>query len=429
MGVRVLALLSLAVGSVAVRPACAARARAARAYVTLAAKKGGKGMPARSGGGFGAPPAGCTTATSAAELLGGYEALYAWLDAGGASRRVAIAGFAGLRGVMATEDVRKGDALIAIPSALALDLGVDAVDPLPAARAFLGAWHALRAARTGSAADPRALAFAPFFDAIPPMGSADLSTPDFFSDEELRELQWPPLEAEVAARASALRAAANAGGFDPAELNWARWVVLSRVLTVQDALPTAPARKLLIPLVDMCNHHLSRANAIPSGRVGGRLNVLAARDIARGEQVRARSRATALAAAWLCARRSCAARARPPHPQVLIQYGGGALSNDRLLAEYGFIDGSPPALELDVLMLARALRSARSPGASADGSPLPPLPTAALSTTTLAQDERLLADAAACPPGSRLAAAVRFRAMLKRALAELVARQPGRGRQ
>ncbi|KAG8457345.1 hypothetical protein KFE25_014074 [Diacronema lutheri] len=398
MGVRVLALLSLAVGSVAVRPACAARARAARAYVTLAAKKGGKGMPARSGGGFGAPPAGCTTATSAAELLGGYEALYAWLDAGGASRRVAIAGFAGLRGVMATEDVRKGDALIAIPSALALDLGVDAVDPLPAARAFLGAWHALRAARTGSAADPRALAFAPFFDAIPPMGSADLSTPDFFSDEELRELQWPPLEAEVAARASALRAAANAGGFDPAELNWARWVVLSRVLTVQDALPTAPARKLLIPLVDMCNHHLSRANAIPSGRVGGRLNVLAARDIARGEQ-------------------------------VLIQYGGGALSNDRLLAEYGFIDGSPPALELDVLMLARALRSARSPGASADGSPLPPLPTAALSTTTLAQDERLLADAAACPPGSRLAAAVRFRAMLKRALAELVARQPGRGRQ
>lgn len=110
--------------------------------------------------------------------------------------------------------------------------------------------------------------------------------------------------------------------------------------------------------------------------------------------------------------------------QIFIQYGGGELSNDRLFAEYGFVDGSGAALELDVQMLARALRAARPPGIGSDGVAPPPLPTAALAATTLGQDERLLADAAACPPGSRMAAAVRFRAALKRALAELISRQP-----
>lgn len=439
-------LFSACTGSVAPTLARAAAPRAR--MVSLAAKKPSK---AAAGGarGFGAQTSAAAAAPGAAAVpLAGYEALYAWLEAGGASRRVAIADFAGLRGVMATEDIAKGEAAISLPSALAVDLGADASDPLPAARAFVRAWQAMQAARAGgvSAGSAPALGLAPFLDAIPPLGAADVSTPDFFSGAELRQLQWPPLEAEVAERARALRAAADAaraagelGGADAEGglrlLNWARWVVLSRVLTVQDALPTSaleharPARKLLIPLVDMCNHHLSRANGIPSGRVGGDLKIVAARDIARGEQVCA---CPPCARPWPhhASARPAAhphpPRARPsPVPQVYIQYGGGSLSNDRLLAEYGFVDGSPPALQLDVQMLARALRAARPPGAGADGSPPPPLPTAALAATTLGQDERLLADAGACPPGSRLAAAVRFRAALKRALVELIARQPG----
>lgn len=122
------------------------------------------------------------------------------------------------------------------------------------------------------------------------------------------------------------------------------------------------------------------------------------------------------------------ALARDPRLQVMIQYGGGVLSNAQLLAEYGFVDGSASALELDMQMLARALRESRAPGVVQAGAAPPPLPTAALGATTLAQDERLLADATACPPGSRMATAVRFRAILKRAFAELLSRQmPGGG--
>jgi hypothetical protein len=104
------------------------------------------------------------------------------------------------------------------------------------------------------------------------------------------------------------------------------------------------------------------------------------------------------------------------------------LSNAQLLAEYGFVDGSAIALDLDMQMLARALREARETGAVQAGATPPPLPTAALSATSLAQDERLIADTVACPPGSRMATAVRFRALLKRAFAELLSRQmPGGG--
>jgi len=393
-------------------------------------------------------PASGALALRQPELLAGYETLYAWLDAGGATRRVTIADFDGLRGVVATEPIAKGEAVISVPSALAIDLGVEGSDPLPAARAFLRLWRTLQSAQARgpgepcSAAEEGALRISPFLKAIPPIGSPDLSTPDFFTPEELAELQWPPIEAEVAAVAQSLRAAADEARADEADwtgglnsleqilkqldsgsethrntnteqplsrresgnslleqLTWARWVVLSRVLTVQDVqLPLSgslavsrPARKLLIPLVDMCNHHLSKWNGIPSGRVGSSLKIIAARDIEQGEQ-------------------------------VFIQYGAGQLSNDRLLAEYGFVDGSSQALELDVVMLARALRAARPLGASsAEG--LPPLPTHALGRTTLAVDERLLADITNCPPSSRLAAAVRFRAILKRAMADLLRRQ------
>jgi hypothetical protein len=274
---------------------------------------GGKQKKAKAksaGKGFGAPAAGAAAAAPP-QPLAGYESFYAWLDAAGTTRRVAIANFGGLRGVMASEDIAEGEPIISVPSALAIDLGVEGEDPLPAARAFLRIWQSLQAARARgasaqlSSAERSALQLGPFIDAIPPLDSPDLSTPDFFAEGELAALQWPLLEADVEQRARALRDAADealasgelaAGGDASAvvrQLNWARWVVLSRVLTVQDALPVgaaygAPraARKLLIPLIDMCNHHASRWNGIPSGRVGGGLSIIAATRISKGEQVR-----------------------------------------------------------------------------------------------------------------------------------------------
>ncbi|KAJ1634058.1 hypothetical protein T492DRAFT_865697, partial [Pavlovales sp. CCMP2436] len=153
---------------------CLSRARGVpRAQVSLAAKKAGK--PAARGKGFGVPASGAL-ALRQPELLAGYETLYAWLDAGGATRRVTIADFDGLRGVVATEPIAKGEAVISVPSALAIDLGVESA-------------QARGPGEPCSAAEEGALRISPFLKAIPPIGSPDLSTPDFFTPEELAELQ------------------------------------------------------------------------------------------------------------------------------------------------------------------------------------------------------------------------------------------------
>mmetsp|Transcript_25789 Transcript_25789/g.86486 ORF Transcript_25789/g.86486 Transcript_25789/m.86486 type:complete len:153 (-) Transcript_25789:46-504(-) len=117
-------------------------------------------------------------------------------------------------------------------------------------------------------------------------------------------------------------------------------------------------------------------NGIPSGRVGGNLKIIAARDIRRGEQ-------------------------------VTIQYGAGMLSNDRMVAEYGFVDAA--AAELDVQMLRRAARGPDAQSLVGPGAPL--------RATSVADDQALLKDASACLPGSRMATAVAFRLALKKALA------------
>lgn len=358
--------------------------------------------------------------------LDGFDDLYNWLASNGATRRVAVADFGGLRGAAAVDHIPEGEAVIAIPSHLAVDLGVEGADPLPGALELLRYWRGL-VSPDESQGDlvTRARDLAPFLRSIPPPDSKDLTTTDFFSPEELQALQWQPLVAEAEARQQALEGAVAAqGSVDEAELRWARWVILSRVLTVVDTdarLARDARRKLLIPLVDMCNHNLNKVrpgglgvrlvprtpgraglghvlstaslvplclqgltipppfpplgqwNGIPSGRVGGDLKIIAARDIAAGEQ-------------------------------VTIQYGGGSLSNDRMLAEYGFVD--PAAADLDRAMLSAVARGPDGPALLGREAPL--------RATSLAEDRDLLQTLA---PGSRLWTAVQFRMAMKRALA------------
>ena len=240
-----------------------------------ASRKAGQAKPR----GFGKPP------PKQGVLLEdpAYAELNEQLTSAGANLdRVAIADFDGLRGVMALVDLKKGDKIVSIPGPSAVNLGAQSVDPV------LAAVSLLEAAERDAAAGRRQA----YWRLLPPPDAADLCTPDFFSDEELAMLQWPPVAAEVRERAEAMRAAlaatpapsalAEASNADALrQLRWATFLVLSRVLTVQS--PTGGAVKLLIPFLDMFNHRADCKHYL-TGRTDGELRVVAGEAVEAGQQ-------------------------------------------------------------------------------------------------------------------------------------------------
>jgi len=333
-----------------------------------------KKPPAKLGGrGFGAAP------PTSGKLLDEprYTALYEWLRSSPLTnlKKVGIAEFeGGLRGVMALQDIMAGEEIVAIPATLAIDLGADGVDPLPAARRFLGEMHGDTDGE-----------YAAYWAVLPPPDAADLCTPDFFSEKELQMLQWPPLVVETRKRSAQLRKAlgerapnsgtpndvmAVAGG-NMRELRWAVWTILSRVLTVAD--PTdLRGHKLLIPLIDMFNHRGGSKHYL-TGRTDGMLRVVAGATVKAGEQ-------------------------------IFIKYGTDQTSNVEFVAHYGFVD--PKAETADRTLLR-----------------MQPTMVPALKHSTLAQDEAELdaLKAADGPYQEQLALGLRMalkRAALKEGLLE-----------
>jgi len=350
---------------------CAACVRLAAPPRMLAKSRSAKKPAAKRGGptkisprGFGAKPTG-------AKLLDDpqYTALYDWLNTSPLTnlRKVGIAEFdGGLRGVMALQDIAPGEEIVAIPATLAVDLGPDGSDPLPAARRFLGELHG---DEDGD--------YAAYWSVLPPPDSSDLCTPDFFSEKEIQMLQWPPLVVETRKRSTQLRNALGAmaptsdtpneffgvTGGNLKELKWAVWLILSRVLTVVDPIDPA-GHKLLIPFIDMFNHKGGTKHYL-TGRTDGMLRVVAGAPVAAGEQ-------------------------------IFIRYGTAQTSNVEFVAHYGFVD--PKADEADRLLV------------RAQPSMLP-----ALQHTSLAEDEATLASVVAEGGPYQEQLALGLRMALKRA--------------
>ena len=198
-----------------------------------------------------------------------YKDLYEWLNTSPLTnlRKVGVAEFDGLRGVMALQDIAAGEEIVAIPATFAVDLGTESADPLPAAQRLL----TVRSSELN--VEPQSER-AVYWASLPPPDSADLCTPDFFSEKELMMVQWPPIITEARKRSAQIRAALgaaapsgdtqrdqlSAAGGGMRELRWAVWLVLSRVLTVvapNDGKQSFPSggpigHKLLIPFIDMC---------------------------------------------------------------------------------------------------------------------------------------------------------------------------------
>ena len=161
-----------------------------------------------------------------------------------------------------------------------------------------------------------------------------LGSTDFFSDTALEMLQSPSIVEETMSRRELVKARYERDvepmtqmssnlyrweSYDDTDddsnkiatqshLQWASWIITSRVLTVQGPPESNTANRLLIPLIDMCNHDRDSPHVL-TGRAmaGGVLKVVAGIDVKKGDQIN-------------------------------IGYGGGVEGNDRFIQDYGFLD-------------------------------------------------------------------------------------------
>ena len=229
-----------------------------------------------------------------------------------------------LRGVVALKTIAKGDVIIEIPYEAALNLGRESNDSTLPGTMLLQEYCQWISGGSAGATKKRDLG--PYLQVLPPFGSDELGSTDFFSDEALDMLQFPQIKEETLARRgnSAARFERDVQPMTQISLDmykwkddeeiteehlrWASWLVTSRVLTVQGEAGTGESYRLMIPLIDMCNHdrdspHILSGRAVP----GGTLKVIAGKTVEAGEQIN-------------------------------IVYGHGVSGNDRFIQDYGFLD-------------------------------------------------------------------------------------------
>jgi len=256
-------------------------------------------------------------------------AFYDYVDknGGGANlKRVALGRFplgnseAKIRGVVALKPIAKGELIISIPYEMAINLGQEGGDPTIPALSLL------------EILCENKKELSPYLSMLPKFKGDDcLGSTDFFSDKALSSLQFPIIKEETLKRRKASESRFENDEGKIKNLNWAAvyndkkepspctdinvdhliytvWLITSRVLTVQGEEFSNTSYRLMIPLIDMCNHDRSSPHIL-SGRAvpGGTLKIIAGCNIEAGEQIN-------------------------------ICYGGGVAGNDRFIQDYGFLD-------------------------------------------------------------------------------------------
>ena len=310
-----------------------------------------------------------------------------------------------LRGVVALKDIKKGDVIIRIPYELAINLGVEGGDPTLPGVTLLRDYCQTLQEEAGSGRSKR-----PYFQMLPPFRGEDCTgSTDFFSDGALNALQAPLVAEETLKRRQRTKARFDTDvatddnfpkwtdGEDVTSehLQWAVWLITSRVLTVQGDIDEGKSYRLLIPFLDMCNHdrsspHILTGRAVP----GGELKVVAGATVKAGDQIN-------------------------------ICYGGGMAGNDRFLQDYGFLDTSNNnmAYEMVAQQILGKRRILEGAGAGRLMSTNDQEKTLSeLRSTTIEEDTKALASASATDdPGMR--SAIQYRLGVKKALSKFIIMQ------
>jgi hypothetical protein len=351
-------------------------------------------------------------------------AFYDFLESHGAGdnlKRVALGyfplpdGVNQLRGVVALRDIPKGEVILRIPYELAINLGVEGDDPTLPAWMFLQQYCQTLTPST-TVSKTSVIDHSPYFRMLPEYQGSDCQgATDFFPDAALDALQAPTMVVETKSRKNRAQQYLDSimeekfpwvdgtTTLDLSHLSWAIWLITSRVLTVvgppsmdeNDGLPSASSSssfRLLIPFLDMCNHdrsspHILTGRAMP----GGELKILAGSTVLAGSQIN-------------------------------IMYGGGVAGNDRFLQDYGFLDSNEKAYDVVAQqILGRTTATARRLSSSMIGKATMSkadrdATLSALETTTLSDDEQLLAFHKKEPA---MMTAIQYRIGVKRALSRL----------
>jgi hypothetical protein len=388
-----------------------------------AAKKGKKKATTKSGGGGGLKGFGGVTTTKTQQGVVDVDrskearAFYEFMEKGVAGdnlNRCALGYFSlgdtttmKLRGVVALKPIKKGDVIIRIPYELAINLGQEGADPTGPAVAFLRDYCQVLLGRNDVGDEKKSA----YYKMLPPFRGDDcMGSTDFFSDEALGALQAPLVVEETLKRRER-----TLGRFQTVEeeedfpkwidgttpvtaehLQWAVWLITSRVLTVQGAVDEdeqGKSYRLLIPFLDMCNHDRSSPHVLTGRAVpGGELKVVAGAAVKEGDQIN-------------------------------ICYGGGMAGNDRFLQDYGFLDESDDT-NTAYQMVARQLLGKRKvlDGAGAGyfmSEPDIENTLEQLRSTTIEEDQKLLeseTDPALC-------AAYNYRLGVKQSLSKFILMQ------
>lgn len=427
--------------------------------------------------GFAKPPppppaaAACASSSSSPSAPPPASALERWLKAEGASAPyVEIARINGIRGVRAKRAFAPGDELLRIPRRLIVDdrraaeacavsgvwaAGDDEQPPPPAyARLALVLLHELR---TGDAS-----AHAEYLRALPTRDDFDVEGGPLclWSAAEVGRLECPKLVADHEAREELFRSGILAparlaaewerlglAGPPPAEaeLRWAVAAVTSRAYGARDA-DSAPV-SMLIPLVDMANHAHPPNTAKGLDEDGEAFIVLAAKPIAKGDEVflsyGALPNMVLLPQFGFVVRKSGCDVALVHCPEVAGAAAAAADGGEDLARALvperggGFSEWQPAgaglleALEaLDGLgaLPAELGAAAAEPGARAAYAHLLRRTLDAYSTR-ISEDAAILADQSSVPARARLAAEFKYeqKAMLNSELASLAGRRLDRG--
>lgn len=225
----------------------------------------------------------------------------------------------GLRGLYAKESFHKGDFLCAIPFTSALVMEEEENVSLADAQRGM---NFIRKVMD----DPEIVAkWGPYLESLPKKTSNFDPTPDFYTINEIRQLEFPRIVNEALKRKEQLEAFSSAESVDLDELQFATWLIKSRafsVLKVNREIGKVFTKSVLIPYVDMINHSPDQSNV--------KLEVVETK--AEDESFYS----------------LCATRPIPAGKEVTLSYGSGEASTIELLLNYGFV---PPKNPNDASML------------------------------------------------------------------------------
>lgn len=178
----------------------------------------------------------------------------------------------GMRGLFAADNFEAGEFLLGIPFPSCLTLSIGDIAISEPTDAELGL-TLLRLQEEGSASE-----FWPYYQCFPTQEENFDASPDFWTDEQLQALEFPPIFEKAKERQQCVKEFARLDNVDEKKLQFATWLVKSRGFTLlkpvlkqppdSDAMETDKepeatimSKTVMIPYVDFINHDADKANA------------------------------------------------------------------------------------------------------------------------------------------------------------------------